>query len=259
MEGFLKLESESGSDQAMLTRLRKARWYAFDLDDTLHSFRKASGTAVKAVLRVLHEQSGNALEDLEAEYRRILAQGTASAFVDGKTSHQYREDRFQQLVRNFDIKLNDGQMPVLLDHYEEVLEDSLELKAGVLDLLQTLKRYGHKIAIITEGPQDAQERTVEALGLTPYIDYLATTNKLRVAKTNGLFAKVLEHLKLEPKDMIMTGDSWERDIVPATQAGMYCVHYSEKVPQSDNMDGYMRISELKRLRMLIENAHPWLF
>lgn len=237
-----------------LIRLREAKWYAFDLDDTLHSFRKTSAAAVKAVFEVIHERSGRTLEELEVEYKRILKQGTASAFVDGKTSHQYREDRFRQLVQVYNIKLNDGQLEELVDIYEKVLTEGLELKPGVLDLLQTLKRHGHKIAVITEGPQDAQERTVQALGIAPYIDYLATTNKLRVAKIDGLFVKVLEHLGLEPKDMIMTGDSWDRDIVPATQAGMYCIYYSEVERMLETPDQQTRIGQFEKFEALVEAA-----
>ncbi|XPT04210.1 hypothetical protein M3J09_013291 [Ascochyta lentis] len=236
------------------TRLREAKWYAFDLDDTLHSFRKASAAAITAVLRSIHEKSNLccSLGDFETEYKRILARGTASAFVDGKTSYQYREDRLQQLVQKYDIELYKGQMQLLLDCYENVLMNSLELKTGVLDLLQTLKNYGHKIAVITEGPQDAQERTVEALGLTRYIDYLATTSKLRVAKIDGMFVKVLDRLGLKPKDMIVIGDSWERDIVPATQAGIYCVHYTEV---DTGHDETMRINGFDMLETLVEDAH----
>lgn len=240
--------------QARQNHLRDAKWYAFDLDDTLHGFRKASAAAVTTVLRILNEQRHpeSALEDLEIEYKRVLARGTASAFVDGKTSHQYRADRLQQVAQKCDIRMCDGQMEALLSCYERSLTENLELKPGALDLLKTLKRYGHMIAVITEGPQDAQERTVEALGLMPYIDYLATTNKLGVAKTDGLFVKVLEHLGLEPKEMVMTGDSWERDIVPATQAGMYCCHYTESRPVSDEV---LSISGLDVLQTLVDTAH----
>ncbi|KAH6633636.1 HAD-like domain-containing protein [Boeremia exigua] len=241
--------------EAALIQLHEATWYAFDLDDTLHEFRKASAAAVKAVLKIIHETSGHTLEELDEEYKRVLSRGTALAFVDGKTSHQYREDRFQQLVRVFDIKLNEGQMQILVDLYEEVLTKSLELKPGVLELFQTLKRCGKKIAVITEGPQDAQERTVEALGLTSHIDYLATTNKLRVAKIDGLFSRVLEHLHLQPDEIIMTGDSWKRDIVPATQAGIYCIHYSEKGPEYDDSEKQRSIRTFGQLQDIIEKAH----
>lgn len=175
---------EESSDLA--NQLRAAKWYAFDLDDTLHNFRKASAAAVTAVLRDVLEviESAYSLEDLRAEYKRILVSGTASAFIDGKSSHQYREDRLRQLVRKCSINLPKGRMQCLLHLYEEVLIKSLELKNGVLDLFEALQRHGHKIAVISEGPQDAQERTIEALGLTSNIDYLATITAI-VWKTDS--------------------------------------------------------------------------
>ncbi|UPX12803.1 uncharacterized protein EKO05_0003340 [Ascochyta rabiei] len=130
--------------------------------------------------------------------------------------------------------------------------ESLELKMGVLDLLQTLRKYGHKIAVITEGPQDVQERTVKCLGLVPYIDYLATIKELVVAKVEGLFVKVLEHLGLRPKDVIMIGDSLERDIVPATHAGMYCVHFTSFEATYDEQ---IQIERFDTLKKLVEHAH----
>lgn len=255
MNDGVQVEARHASYDVSLTRLREARWYAFDLDDTLHSFRAASSAAVKAVLQIIQDLSGHAMEELESEYKRILAQGTASAFVDGKTSHQYREDRFRRLLRVRDIALDDMQMQTLVALYEEVLTDHLELKPGVLGLLQTLKRHGHKIAVVTEGPQDAQERTIKALSIAPYIDYLATTNQLGVAKIDGLFVKVLERLELGPRDMIMTGDSWARDIVPATQAGMYCVFYSAVDRTMDCPDQQRRIGRFDEFQMLIGAAH----
>jgi putative hydrolase of the HAD superfamily len=240
------LHSRELEFKAMRARLREAKWYAFDLDDTLHSFRKASGAAATAVLQVIHKEHNPpcSLEELEAEYKRILAQRTAAAFVDGKTSHQYREERLRLIAHKWDLKVSQEQMQVLLDYYELALMASLELKSGVLDLLKTLRQYGHKIAVITEGPQDAQERTVDALGLTPFISYLATTNKLRIAKVDGLYAKVLEHLNITSHDMIMIGDSWERDIVPAKKAGIYCIHYTENEETARDMTKLAKFDHL---------------
>lgn len=250
-----KPQAQQGSSRAVLTRLRQAKWYAFDLDDTLHSFRKASAAAVQAVLAVIHENSNCTLEELDEQYRSILAQSTASAFVDGKTSHQYREDRFRQLAKAFEIELANGHLESLTKLYEKTLTRNLDLKPGVVELFKTLKRYGHKIAVITEGPQDAQERTVKALRIEPFIHYLATTNKLGVAKTDGLFVKVLEHLNLETKDMIMIGDSQQRDVLPATQAGMFCFHYCEGPDESEGYDETRTIPDFERLRVFVETAH----
>ena len=124
--------------------------------------------------------------------------------------------------------LDELQMQVLLDTYETALTKHLQLKEGAIPLLQALKQKGKSIAIVTEGPQDSQERTVAALGLEPFYDRLITTNKLGVAKVDGLFGKALETLGIRSGDAVMVGDSWERDIIPAAEAGIECVWLAEK-------------------------------
>ncbi|KAF2267237.1 hypothetical protein CC78DRAFT_531022 [Lojkania enalia] len=80
---------------------------------------------------------------------------------------------------------------------ENSLTDSLELKCGALDLLKTLQPLGKKIVVITEGPQDAQERTARALGTENYVNFLATTNAFGLSKTRKLFAKARDRLQID--------------------------------------------------------------
>ncbi|EOA90248.1 uncharacterized protein SETTUDRAFT_158854 [Exserohilum turcica Et28A] len=119
-------------------------------------------------------------------------------------------------------------MAQILDMYEKTLTAHLVLKPGVVSLLESLKQRGKCVAIVTEGPQDAQERAVTALGLTPYFDRLITTNAFGVAKVDGLFERALEALQIKGGDAVMVGDSWDRDVVPAGNAGIGCVWYAEK-------------------------------
>jgi len=75
-----------------------------------------------------------------------------------------------------------------LDIYKNSLQATLELKPSALSLLQSLKRLDGKVIVITEGPQDAQEWTVQELGIAPYIDILVTTNEVGKSKVDGLFS-----------------------------------------------------------------------
>jgi putative hydrolase of the HAD superfamily len=221
----------------MTKRFKKATWFFFDLDDTLHEFRKASSAAVDATLHLILEQHVNhkissgkppTIADLKAEYINISRTSTSAAFVDGKTSHEYRAERFQSVMDVFGISFRKQQMQTLLHTYETTINQNLQLKEDAILLLQTLRDQGKSIAIITEGPQDAQERTVAALGLERYCDRLITTNKLGVAKIDGLFGKALGAIGIGRGDVMMVGDSWERDIVPAMEAGIGCVWLAEK-------------------------------
>lgn len=235
------------------THIHTAKWLAFDLDDTLHSFRHASSLATSSVLSSISTLTSHPLSSLQTTYSLILAQGTAAAFTDGKTSHQYREARFRALLSACNLTLPNDAMADLVALYESVLMANLRRKPGVLQLFATLKRRGFKIAIVTEGPQDAQERTVEALGIDPYVDFLATTNGLGVAKVNGLFGRVLERLGLRPGEMVVVGDSWERDVKPAREAGMYCVWFAEKgLGGRKEEEGWGWVTEFEALRAVVE-------
>ncbi|EEU46736.1 uncharacterized protein NECHADRAFT_36336 [Fusarium vanettenii 77-13-4] len=210
----------------LLEALQTKTWFGFDLDDTLHEFRRASRAAVTHCLtRISNENPHIKVEDLQAQYQIVLKQGTASAFTDGKTSHDYRRERFSATLSHF--KLNLDSIEKLLRDYERVLVENLTLKPGALSLLRAIKESGRKITVITEGPQDAQERAVRDLGITNYIDFLATTNHFGVAKTSGLFGKVLKHLEIQPSDIVYAGDSKERDVEPATKEGIYTIHLRE--------------------------------
>jgi HAD superfamily hydrolase (TIGR01549 family) len=231
--------------------------FAFDLDDTLHEFRKASGAAVSATLSAMQREipslHGLSVADLKAQYASVLVDKTASAFVDGKTSHENRKTRFTALLTAFSVVATDAQMDSFLAVYEETLTANLELKCGALDVLKTVKALGKKTVIITEGPEDAQVRTVDALGLTPYIDHLVTTGKFGVSKTTGLYKKVLEHLHISAADIVMVGDNFARDMVPAVELGILAVHYAESENFSLDTET-VKINTLKKLEFIVSAA-----
>ncbi|KAF7545376.1 hypothetical protein G7046_g9578 [Stylonectria norvegica] len=208
--------------------LSEKTWFGFDLDDTLHEFRRASSKATDVVLEAISKQYGTKMPALRDEYSMVLRRKTAGAFSDGKTSFDYRRERFHVLLEHFSLTHDMQFMTVLLETYEANLAASLELKCGALGLLSTIKNMGKRIVIITEGPQDAQDRTVNALGISCYIDFLATTNHFRVSKTDGLFSKVLEHLGISSSDIAYIGDNEQRDIKPATAEGIFSIHFAEE-------------------------------
>lgn len=239
--------------ETTLTPISRAKWFFFDLDDTLHSFRRASSAAVASTLSLIltHHPRLN-LPDLQASYNRILHSRTASAFTDGKTSHEYRAERFRTLLADHDVQ-DDQLMGALLQCYEQTLMQNLQLKDGVVALLQTIRAKGKLIAVVTEGPQDAQERTIEALGLGRFVDYLATTNGLGLAKVDGMFGRVLEKVGARVEEVIVVGDSWERDVVPAREAGVVCVWLDEQSEKrrEEEEEGVLRIRSLKDLEDMI--------
>ncbi|KAK1963431.1 hypothetical protein LY78DRAFT_198124 [Colletotrichum sublineola] len=165
-------------DQLRATLSEKV-WFGFDLDDTLHEFRLASSAATHRTLEVISQKHGTSLDVLKKEYSDILRIKTSNAFSDGKTSFDYRRERFTLLFERISQTISATFLAHLLETYETTLVNSLQLKYGSLSVLKTLKRLGKKIVIITEGPQDAQERTIHHVGIAEQIDTLVNNEFLR--------------------------------------------------------------------------------
>ena len=112
-------------------RLVQLRWIGFDLDDTLHYFKRASGRAAEAVFRDVERQFGARPDELSTAYREILSAAQSSHFSQPKSSREYRAERFGALLRRFACD-PDPQMDRLLDIYDAALCEALELRPGAL-------------------------------------------------------------------------------------------------------------------------------
>lgn len=227
-------------------------WIGFDLDDTLHEFHRSSGIATNRVLAEISKRHGTPIPALKDEYSMVLKMKTANAFSDGKTSFDYRRERFASVLTHFSLPQDDQFIFELLELYEANLMASLELKCGAIDLLSLIKDMGKKIVVITEGPQDAQERAVRSLGIDGFIDCLATTAHFGMAKTDGLFPRVLEHLCITPGDLVYIGDNEERDMKPALAVGIFSIHLAEMKHVSFNTIP-PKINTLRKLQYILSN------
>jgi len=226
-------------------------WFGFDLDDTLHEFRKASGAATTVALSHIATQHQILLKDLKAAYKKVLARGTWNSFTDGRTSLQYRKERFANLLEMFYIVPTSEFLDILAARYKTALEQSLEIKPGAAGLLKYLKEKGKKVVVITEGPEDAQKWTLEKLGLIEHVDYLATSNRLGVSKAAGLFPRVLDELQIKGEDLVFVGDSYPRDVVPALAEGIRAVYYAENGGISFKSEP-LRITSLETLEIFLK-------
>ncbi|KAF8850872.1 Haloacid dehalogenase-like hydrolase [Acephala macrosclerotiorum] len=238
--GRLYIHCWEGDILRLRAILAEKTWVGFDLDDTLHEFRRSSGTATK-VLEEITERYDTPMPALKDKYSRALKEKTANALSDGKTSCDYRRERFTSVLARFSLPQDDQFMAELLESYEATLMASLELNCGALGLLSAVRKMGKKIG------------TVQALGIGGHIDFLVTTNHFRVTKTSGLFSKVLEHLGVSPGDMAYVGDNEQRDTKPAMAEGIFSIHLAETKHVSLNTFP-PQINTLRKLQYILLNA-----
>ncbi|KAK9774471.1 hypothetical protein SCAR479_08819 [Seiridium cardinale] len=85
----LYLECWHDDIQRLRAMLIEKSWFGFDLDDTLHEFRRSSGIATNRVLEKISVRHHTPMLSLKEEYSHILKEKAANAFSDGKTSYDY--------------------------------------------------------------------------------------------------------------------------------------------------------------------------
>ncbi|MFP4386994.1 MAG: HAD family hydrolase [Alphaproteobacteria bacterium] len=214
----------------------------FDLDDTLHFFKRASGAAAEKVFIYIGREFGVPVAQLRSDYQSILQNMQRTHFTENKPSREYRRGRFETLLETHSI-LPQQHAEEVLDVYDDALADSLTLKEGAYEALQAAKKAGKRVAVISEGPHDAQELTLERLGLAPFVDLLVTSAAHETSKSDGLFEIALEQLGCHPSQMLYTGDNPARDYVPAVALGIPAVLLHE----GDDFQGNER-----RIKSLIE-------
>ncbi|KAL8937359.1 MAG: hypothetical protein Q9216_004465 [Gyalolechia sp. 2 TL-2023] len=251
--GGINMDTCGDMTKAVREALLQKTHFGFDLDDTLHEFRKASGAASVSVFKYLADHNATTLEELKETYARILAKATSGAFAGGKTSEDCRRERFAALMAAHKIETTKETMQYVLGLYRASLQAGLSLKSGAAELFSKLKGMGKTIILVIERPEDSQTWTVEELGIAYKLDVLIMSDKFGRTKTDGLLGEALTELGVEAKDFALIGDNMAQDIAPAREAGMMAIHYSE----SENVRlelGEFRINSLWKLSELLTSS-----
>lgn len=127
-----------------------------------------------------------------------------------------------------DIMLN--KMISTYRKYNKANHDSLcKVFDGVVEMLEKLKERNIKIAIVTSKKRDMAKRGLKVTNIFKYIDVIITPEDTTKHKPEGETAmKACEILKLDPKEVLMVGDS-PYDLMCGKNAGTLCcgVEYTE--------------------------------
>ena len=209
--------------------LSAKKWVWFDLDDTIHDFIGTASIATPKVLKLLSKHSGLAYQEIEENYRTVLKRHKAIEFADGRTSHEYRSERFLGALGYLSApdEHTEQLIELALVEYETNYMNNLKLKPHVKDALVALQNSGLSLAILTDAPEDAQERVIQRLELEGFFSNILTSGGMHISKKKGLFSTALEHLDATPGQVVMVGDSIKSDIEPALVLGIDAIWFND--------------------------------
>ncbi len=245
----------------------------FDLDDTLIVEQSFAMASLREALSVFPDVDPEQSETIALEaIRRVWRQGPdhpvctelgiASweglwATFEGNHStlsgvrdwaHTYRNDAWIAVAESLGV----GQTrlaAVASERFQLAQHRGHPVIDGARSVV-TLLAKRHRLGLLTNGSSDLQRDKLDGTGMTAAFDSIVISGEVGSGKPNSAtFADMLERLGVRPEDSVMVGDSWERDILGAVNAGMSAVWIASGRPAPGH---HQRVATVDNIENLIE-------
>ncbi len=219
----------------------------FDLDDTLVVDEAVSTEALASTAELagtIHGADAKRFQRVAAEEaRRLWAEGPSysycrsigiSAFeclwgnFTGESaeltrlrewSHTFRKQVFDAALREQLLDPSGGEEQ-LASHFSATRRKLQRLLPDALEALVRLKSK-YKIGLLTNGAPDLQREKLASSGVGLHFDAVAVSGEHGIGKPRPeIFEILLKQLGVEASEAVMVGNSLERDIAGARNAGV---------------------------------------
>jgi len=181
----------------------------FDLDGTLYD-RDA------LVARLFAEQ----FEAFGCELTAIPTKAFITRLIE-LDDHGYRDKRDVYRSAAAEWSLASDLCNRMENDFWTRYDEHCVLDADVRHTLETLASRGVKIAVVTNGGRDRQQRKLDALGISSWLDAILISEVEGVRKPDPeIFRRALTRCGVEASAALFVGDHPEVDVGGALQAGL---------------------------------------
>jgi len=136
-------------------------------------------------------------------------------------------EAYKNLCKNLGIGTIKQNINFLIKIRDKV-EAKTKLFPYTIPMLRQLRKQGYKIGLISNTSIFSIEQIKKKTNLLKYIDYPLPSFEVGVIKPNvKIFKEMLRRTKFKPKEVIMIGDTYENDILPARSIGMNAIHLKD--------------------------------
>jgi putative hydrolase of the HAD superfamily len=191
----------------------------FDVDDTLYDQQQPFRNAVTTIIPEV------ALTDLHSLYIRFRVHSDdhfSKVISQEWTLEEFRTFRLCQSLIDLGYSPLSAEASRLFQTTYEAELDNIQLHPAVKETLNLLASLPIKLGIITNGPTDHQQKKINQLELTRWID----PNNMLISQATGyqkpdieLFQLAEEQFDLDPAQTLYVGDNFDNDVLGSKQAG----------------------------------------
>ncbi len=203
----------------------KVKAIFFDIDNTLYDSRAFAAQARRNSINAMREAGLKATE--KEAYSALMT-------VIGKRTSNY-DYHFNDMLKLLGAKTTPRMIAAGIAAYHNTKASILPFPE-VTRVVLSLRDSGYKIYIASEGESLKQWDKLIRLGLDMLFHDVFVTEEVGKKKSKDFYKTILKKLGLAAGEAVMVGDSEEKDILPAKEAGMRTVlvsHDGKKKGKAD--------------------------
>jgi putative hydrolase of the HAD superfamily len=190
----------------------------FDLDNTLVDFLQMKEESCKAAVHAM-VLAGLQMDELEA-YEQLIKK-----YFDVGIESNIAFSEFLKGIGQFDHKILAAAINAYLDAKSKCLKPYPNVKPTLIKL----KKKAIHLSIVTDAPKTKAYQRLMGMGIEQFFSFVVGYEDTNSLKSTGLpLVLALEMLRRElpnvaEEEILMVGDSMERDIRPAKKVGLKTV------------------------------------
>ena len=192
-----------------------------DIDNTLYSYQDSHDCAINACYDLFKKQN---IKELSKEVFRKLYREKRNEVTERLKPQGACRSRLFAFVSFFeDLSSPNAYLSALKfeEQYWESFINSLDPSKEIINYLESCKNSGISICAVSDMQAHIQIKKLEKLNADKFIDFLVTSEEVGFEKPNKeIFELSLKKMNLEKDQVIMIGDSLEKDVIGAKNFGI---------------------------------------
>lgn len=249
---MLKWRNRNGNklEKGVNIVLKKIQGIIFDADNTLIDHKECEKQALQYLFTKIGE---NYIDEYQNVFRPLDRELWNNVALNKSKipSEQIPEYRFKVFFEKLHIKYDDYK------NANEIFKYGLEHFSGLTpnakEILEYLSSKDYKLYVISDGLTKLQKSRIVNCKIDYYFTDIIVSEEVGASKPNPIiFNTLLKRNNLNSKDVIMVGDSLEKDIQGAKNANIRTIWYNpEQKINNTNIKPDVEIKDLFGLKNLL--------
>lgn len=201
---------------------QKIRAILLDLDNTMYVYAPCNTFALQTSVAFLSKATRCPKQKIMTAF--IAARQKVHRDLHGTAASHSRFLYFQKTIEILLGRADFTLIKKVHTLYWDAYFQKMTCHPSVTAFLSTAKQKKYTIVVVTDFTLELQYRKINYLGVTPFIDYIVSSEEVGHEKPHpAIFHCALEKSGVKKKEAIMIGDDTERDIHGAQKYGIHAI------------------------------------